>query len=42
MQLESVPGGTYALRPMTFLPNQEGPFILRIEASCDFKLKRVQ
>ncbi|KAK0417934.1 hypothetical protein QR680_013287 [Steinernema hermaphroditum] len=42
LTLDAVPAGTYALQPMTFLQNQEGPFIIRMEASCGFTVKRVQ
>jgi len=42
LQLSSVPAGCYSVRVMTFLPSQEGPFLLRVECSCDFTLRRVQ
>ncbi|KAI1729476.1 calpain family cysteine protease domain-containing protein [Ditylenchus destructor] len=42
LQLEHVPGGTYALRPMTFLAGQQGPFLIRVDSSCDFTVKKVQ
>ncbi|KAI6239086.1 Calpain, protein [Aphelenchoides fujianensis] len=42
LELNSVPSGTYAVKVMTFLPGQEGPFMLKVESSCGFALKRVQ
>ena len=42
LALDGLPAGTYAIRPATFLAGQQGPFILRLECSCDFSIKRVQ
>uniref|UniRef100_A0A183BLA1 Calpain catalytic domain-containing protein n=1 Tax=Globodera pallida TaxID=36090 RepID=A0A183BLA1_GLOPA len=42
LQLEGLPAGTFSIRPMTFVAGQEGPFILRVDCSCNFELKRVQ
>lgn len=42
MDLEDVPAGTYDIIPSTFMPNQEGPFILTVKASCQFSLARLQ
>ncbi|KAL3117060.1 hypothetical protein niasHT_007463 [Heterodera trifolii] len=42
LQLDELPAGTYSIRPMTFVAGQEGPFILRVDCSCKFELKRMQ
>ena len=42
LDLEDVPAGTYNIVPSTFMPNQEGPFILMVKASCPFSLARLQ
>ncbi|KAG8229479.1 hypothetical protein J437_LFUL010053 [Ladona fulva] len=42
MELENVPSGTYDIIPSTFLPGQEGPFILTIKSSSPIKLSRLQ
>jgi len=42
LDLEDVPAGTYNVVPSTFMPNQEGPFILTVKASCPFSLARLQ
>lgn len=42
LDLEDVPAGTYDIVPSTFLPNQEGPFILTVKASCPISLARLQ
>jgi len=42
MDLEDVPAGTYNIIPSTFMPNQEGPFILTVKASCPFSLAQLQ
>lgn len=42
LDLEDVPAGTYNIVPSTFMPNQEGPFILTVKASCPFSLARLQ
>jgi len=42
LQLSSLPAGCYSVRVMTFQKGQEGPFLIRVECSCNFTLKRVQ
>uniref|UniRef100_A0A0R3RIV2 Calpain catalytic domain-containing protein n=1 Tax=Elaeophora elaphi TaxID=1147741 RepID=A0A0R3RIV2_9BILA len=42
LALEAVPAGVYNIQPMTFLQGEEGPFFLTVEASCSFKIKRIQ
>ncbi|GFG37190.1 hypothetical protein Cfor_09323 [Coptotermes formosanus] len=42
LDLEDVPAGTYNIVPSTFMPNQEGPFILTVKASCPFSVARLQ
>jgi regulator of RNase E activity RraB len=42
LELNGLPSGTYAIQVMTFNQGQEGPFILDVESTADFKLKRVQ
>ncbi|XP_063233327.1 calpain-7-like [Bacillus rossius redtenbacheri] len=42
MELEDVPAGTYDIIPSTFLPGQEGPFILTVKSSSSFQLSLVQ
>nr|CAD2175334.1 unnamed protein product [Meloidogyne enterolobii] len=42
LQLEKIPAGIYSVQPMTFQSGQEGPFILSLHSSCDFKIKRIQ
>uniref|UniRef100_A0A915NW12 Peptidase C2 calpain domain-containing protein n=1 Tax=Meloidogyne floridensis TaxID=298350 RepID=A0A915NW12_9BILA len=42
LQLEKIPAGIYSIQPMTFQSGQEGPFILSLHSSCDFKIKRIQ
>ncbi|XP_023726800.1 calpain-7 isoform X2 [Cryptotermes secundus] len=42
LALEDVPAGTYSIVPSTFLPNQEGPFILTVKASCPISLAQLQ
>ncbi|XP_071446361.1 calpain-7-like [Hetaerina americana] len=42
LEMENVPAGTYDIIPSTFLPDQEGPFILTVKSSCTFKIARLQ
>ncbi|GMT18944.1 hypothetical protein PFISCL1PPCAC_10241 [Pristionchus fissidentatus] len=42
MTLEGVPAGTYSIRPSTFVEGQRSKFILGVESSMGFSLKRVQ
>ncbi|KAJ1522774.1 hypothetical protein ONE63_001930 [Megalurothrips usitatus] len=41
-EIEDLPTGTYDIVPSTFLPGQEGPFILTVKSSCQFKLGKIQ
>jgi hypothetical protein len=34
-------GGVYHIRPSTYSPNQEGPFILEIASTHEFQLNRI-
>lgn len=38
MTLNNIPGGNYALKACTYLANQEGPFILEISSTHEFKI----
>ncbi|CAH0563722.1 unnamed protein product [Brassicogethes aeneus] len=38
LELDNVPAGTLRLIPSTFLPQQEGPFILKIKSSASMKV----
>ncbi|KAG5896976.1 hypothetical protein JTB14_018491 [Gonioctena quinquepunctata] len=40
LELDNIPAGTLKLIPSTFLPNQEGPFILVIKSSAKFSISR--
>lgn len=42
LPLNDVPAGVYHIIPSTFLPGQEGPFFLKVQASCPIKLGRIQ
>lgn len=42
LQIQSVPAGTYAVRPMTILLEQKGAFILSVNSSCNFTIKDIQ
>lgn len=42
MEIEGVPAGTYNIIPSTFLPGQEGPFLLTIKSSCPVTVNRLQ
>lgn len=41
-EVEDLPPGKYDIVPSTFLPAQEGPFILTFKSSCPFKLGKIQ
>lgn len=38
MELNNIPGGVLQIIPSTYLPNQEGPFIISVKASSEIKL----
>jgi len=38
LTMENVSGGTYTIRPSTYVPGQEGPFILEVDANREFSL----
>lgn len=40
LELENIPAGTLRIIPSTFLPNQEGPFILSVKSSAAINLSR--
>ncbi|CAD6188097.1 unnamed protein product [Caenorhabditis auriculariae] len=42
LELLTVPAGVYHVRPMTFIANQKGPFILKIDSTCVIDLKRIK
>jgi len=42
LRLNHLPAGVYGVRPMTFQPKMEGPFILNFECTSDPSIKRVQ
>lgn len=42
LPLNELSGGTYTIRPSTYLPGQEGPFILEISSSREFQINQVQ
>ncbi|KAK3914813.1 Calpain-7 [Frankliniella fusca] len=41
-EVDDLPPGKYDIVPSTFLPEQEGPFILTFKSSCPFKLGEIQ
>ncbi|XP_055352711.1 calpain-7-like [Paramacrobiotus metropolitanus] len=42
LELEAIPGGVYNVIPSTFLPGQEGPYFLSVQASCPIKVSQLQ
>lgn len=42
IRAKHLPAGTYGIRPMTYRPAIEGPFILRFESTSEINIKRVQ
>ena len=42
LALESVPRGLYNITPTTYMPGQEGPFILSLLAAEPAKLVRIK
>ncbi|KAI4456313.1 calpain-7 [Holotrichia oblita] len=40
LDLENIPAGVLHIIPSTFLPNQEGPFIMTVKCSAQFQLVR--
>jgi len=40
LAVEGVSGGTYTIRPSTYVPGQVGPFILEVESNREFLLTR--
>ncbi|KAJ8922898.1 hypothetical protein NQ315_001440 [Exocentrus adspersus] len=41
LELENIPAGILRLIPSTFLPNQEGPFILAVKSSAPINMSRI-
>ncbi|XP_014671415.1 PREDICTED: calpain-7-like [Priapulus caudatus] len=42
LQIDSLPAGIYNITPCTYRAGQEGPFILSVQVSCEFKLSQLQ
>lgn len=40
LDLEDIPAGVLHITPSTFLPNQEGPFILHVKATAPVRITR--
>ncbi|KAL4705929.1 hypothetical protein ACJJTC_017511 [Scirpophaga incertulas] len=40
LQLPELPAGRYVVTPSTFRPEQEGPFILEIQSTCEISYER--
>lgn len=41
IDLEKLPAGIYYITPSTYLPDQEGPFILTLKSSTSVTVERV-
>lgn len=42
IDLENLPAGIYSIRPSTFLPNQEGPFFLKLKSTSKLQIEKEQ
>ncbi|XP_018915585.2 calpain-7 [Bemisia tabaci] len=42
LELEDLQPGTYNIIASTYLPNQEGPFFLKVKSSCSIALKKIK
>jgi calpain-7 len=42
LPINNIPGGVFTIRPSTYMPNQEGPFILEIASNKEFQLTQIQ
>lgn len=40
LDMENLPAGVYSIRTSTFLPNQEGPFFLKLKSSTKLAIER--
>lgn len=40
LDVESLPAGVYQIRPSTYLPNQEGPFFLKLKSSAKLQIEK--
>lgn len=40
LDLEDIPAGVLHITPSTFLPNQEGPFLLHVKATAPVRITR--
>jgi calpain-7 len=40
LDLENLPAGSYHIRPSTFLPNQDGPFFLKLKSSVKLQIDK--
>lgn len=41
LELENLPAGVYVIVPTTFMPGQEGPFIMDIKCSTGIKIEEI-